>query len=75
MRPTLRQKVHLPEETGVFHVICILVILFLRTNSHPEEVLWLLPFINDLGDTYTHYFDIIHFIKKDTKLTKAKSVF
>lgn len=40
-----------PEETSVFHVLCVFIIRFLRTNAHPEEVLWLLPFINYLGDT------------------------
>lgn len=40
-----------PEETSVFHVLCVFIIRFLRTNADPEEVLWLLPFINHLGDT------------------------
>lgn len=52
---------HSPEEASVFHIICIFIVLFLRTNPHPEEVLWLLPLINDLGDKIINQFDVIHF--------------
>lgn len=49
-----------PEEASVFHVVCVLVVLLLRTNSHPEEVLWLLPLIDDLGDKRGREFDKHH---------------
>lgn len=41
---------HSPEEASVLHVVGVLVVLLLRANSHPEEVLWLLPLINDLRE-------------------------
>lgn len=44
------QWLHSPEEPSVFHIICIFVVLLLRSNPHPEEVLWLLPLVNHLGD-------------------------
>lgn len=47
------RKIHSPEEASVFHVVCVLVVLLLGANTHPEEVLWLLPLINDLGDKHT----------------------
>lgn len=37
-----------PEEPCVLHVLRIIVIGFLCTNAYPEEVLWLLTFIDDL---------------------------
>lgn len=36
----------------MLHIICIFVVLFLRADPHPEEVLWLLPLINHLGDKH-----------------------
>lgn len=39
---------HSPEEPCVLHVLRIIVIGFLCTNAYPEEVLWLLTFIDDL---------------------------
>lgn len=43
---------HWPEETSVFQIIGIFIVRLLRTNPHPEEVLWLLPFINYLRDKW-----------------------
>lgn len=34
----------------MFHVICIFIVLLLRTNPHPEEILRLLPLIYYLGN-------------------------
>lgn len=45
---TKRPNIHSPEETGMFHIICIFIVCLLRTNPHPEKVLWLLPLINYL---------------------------
>lgn len=44
----------------MFHIICIFIVLLLRTNPDPKEVLWLLPFINYLGDNLVNQFDKIH---------------
>lgn len=52
-----RRKIHSPEEASVFHVVGVFVVLLLGADSHPEEVLWLLPLINDLGDKHTRQFD------------------
>lgn len=51
---------HSPEEPGIFHIICIFIVLLLRTDPHPEEVLWLLSLINHLGDKFMK----IHFHAK-----------
>lgn len=51
----------------MFHVVCVLVVLLLRADSHPEEVLWLLPLINNLGDKHTREFDRTHIEKKKTE--------
>lgn len=45
----------------MFHIICIFIVLLLRTNPHPEKVLWLLPLINYLGENFIHQFGIINF--------------
>lgn len=49
-RPTLKLEGegHSPEEPRVLHVLCVIVIGLLCTNAYPEEVLWLLAFIDDL---------------------------
>lgn len=34
----------------MLHVLCVFVIGFLCTDAHPEEVLWLLAFVDDLQE-------------------------
>lgn len=54
----------------MFHIICIFIVLLLRTNPYPKEVLWLLPFINYLGDNLVNQFDKIHIQKLKYLLTQ-----
>lgn len=53
-----------PEEPSMFHVFCIFVVLFLGSDSNPEEVLWLLPLVNYLQNVFISFINKILSKKK-----------